>query len=613
MAMMTLSFAKESCACSEPLFSYKYLRTYRANNLKLIRCFPHCCPTHSYGALCTSSIDLRLAGATPDLTNLIAFVRFQSMQDPMFEPGEKMNAQNILANLRSPENPHGEWIPGAFVTYDSTKEEIIFQFNRNNSIGWHYGWVGLSTQAHRACLHRLVGYIAQYASPSDKSTLRIVQTAASPPFIVMSYRRACYFCQKHRPDGPGEQKTECECEGEFNYKRSLTNYSGMNLKLTQAKESATNPVDIERHLTILFAFLAMPSVHFYSSQLPTLQTRILKSLLQPLGSSLSLTAYQRRVMTFPMSIIRPGVSSIGPVNTALESLKALCLDLFLSVMTYGSLQQTATYFSANARRLFDRDALYETYEEWIRQTHRMMVMRLLPMRMTMTQLTNHILLAAAQIPQLSYLGSFAEDMEKKIDEHSPGFDFFVAQMREVYMAGSQGTVGDIPGISSSSSGRWMYDKTISVVYADSVSPELDFSLITLLKSDLYSFNSIWSELELDGRPHIFRVFPNGESTMTPYSSLLHGDYIARKSQIDGSIWIDLLSWPLNPPLIALHVNLLLQTVKEQTMTISLTIKKAEVPDSVDWVNSSAAERYASYPKQSEYVIANIQLRYSRVK
>ncbi|CAK4325246.1 unnamed protein product, partial [Aphanomyces euteiches] len=63
----------------------------------------------------------------------------------------------------------------------------------------------------------------------------------------------------------------------------------------------------------------------------------------------------------------------------------------------------------------------------------------------------------------------------------------------------------------------------------------------------------------------------------------------------------------------LHVNLLLQTVKEQTMTISLTIKKAEVPDSVDWVNSSAAERYASYPKQSEYVIANIQLRYSRVK
>ncbi|CAK4662174.1 unnamed protein product, partial [Aphanomyces euteiches] len=113
----------------------------------------------------------------------------------------------------------------------------------------------------------------------------------------------------------------------------------------------------------------------------------------------------------------------------------------------------------------------------------------------MTQLTNHILLAAAQIPQLSYLGSFAEDMEKKIDEHSPGFDFFVAQMREVYMAGSQGTVGDIPGISPSYSGRWMYDKTISVVYADSVSPELDFSLVTLVRCITMGYSFQLKEIE----------------------------------------------------------------------------------------------------------------------
>ncbi|CAK4194861.1 unnamed protein product [Aphanomyces euteiches] len=167
-------------------------------------------------------------------------------------------------------------------------------------------------------------------------------STASPPFIIMSYRRACYYCQKHRANAITNAKTECECEGEFNYKRSLTNYSSMSkpvpmdiwvifivldLNLAQSNENSTNPLTMERHLTILYAFLSMPSVHFFASQLQTLENRILKSLLQPMGASMTFNAYQRRSMPFPTSIVRPGVVLFGPVNTDLESLKAFCVDM----------------------------------------------------------------------------------------------------------------------------------------------------------------------------------------------------------------------------------------------------------------------------------------------
>ncbi|CAK4196035.1 unnamed protein product, partial [Aphanomyces euteiches] len=100
-----------------------------------------------------------------------------------------------------------------------------------------------------------------------------------------------------------------------------------NLNLAQSNENSTNPLTMERHLTILYAFLSMPSVHFFASQLQTLENRILKSLLQPMGASMTFNAYQRRSMPFPTSIVRPGVVLFGPVNTDLESLKAFCVDM----------------------------------------------------------------------------------------------------------------------------------------------------------------------------------------------------------------------------------------------------------------------------------------------
>ncbi|CAK4080733.1 unnamed protein product, partial [Aphanomyces euteiches] len=268
-------------------------------------CFPHCCPIHSYGNFCSASIDLVASNVDHAMHDVYAFARFQGAQEHVFQPDEIVPATMFLSSLRTPGDLKGEWLPSSSSAYNQ-------------------------------------GYVVRHVSPNDTSKFQIVMSTASPPFIIMSYRRACYYCQKHRANAITNAKTECECEGEFNYKRSLTNYSSMSkpvpmdiwvifivldLNLAQSNENSTNPLTMERHLTILYAFLSMPSVHFFASQLQTLENRILKSLLQPMGASMTFNAYQRRSMPFPTSIVRPGVVLFGPVNTDLESLKAFCVDM----------------------------------------------------------------------------------------------------------------------------------------------------------------------------------------------------------------------------------------------------------------------------------------------
>ncbi|CAK4870973.1 unnamed protein product, partial [Aphanomyces euteiches] len=125
---------------------------------------------------------------------------------------------------------------------------------------------------------------------------------------------------------PGDLKGEWLPSSSSAYNQSKKEMI-FHLNLAQSNENSTNPLTMERHLTILYAFLSMPSVHFFASQLQTLENRILKSLLQPMGASMTFNAYQRRSMPFPTSIVRPGVVLFGPVNTDLESLKAFCVDM----------------------------------------------------------------------------------------------------------------------------------------------------------------------------------------------------------------------------------------------------------------------------------------------
>ncbi|RHZ27513.1 hypothetical protein DYB37_009261 [Aphanomyces astaci] len=182
-------FSKEECRCSHPLFSYKYLR-----------CFPHCCPEHSSTSFCATSIDLVCSqhGAS-GIEGGVAFLRMQSRGDPVLPVGAIVAASDVLSDARSHDNLRGDWVPSVYCYYNEATHEMVYQFNQATGFGWHYGWVGTAKTSHRSTQHVLIGYLFRHvATSSQEPKFCVVASTSSPPFLVMSYRRACAFCQKLR-------------------------------------------------------------------------------------------------------------------------------------------------------------------------------------------------------------------------------------------------------------------------------------------------------------------------------------------------------------------------------------------------------------------------------
>ncbi|RHZ00951.1 hypothetical protein DYB37_006462 [Aphanomyces astaci] len=190
---------------------------------------------------------------------------------------------------------------------------------------------------------------------------------------------------------------------------------------------------MERHLSVLLTFLSTPSVHFFSRQLPNLHDRVVQRLLQPMVETLSQN-HQRPPISVPMSVVRNGVVSMVSTCDDVESLKSFCFDLALSSLTLASLHQHVAFFSTNAGHLLDRDALYEAFVQWIQWSHRILTNQLALFNMTLPQLTKTIMQSAAQLRELNPIDECLQRLNESTgDRNSPGFDYFVAQLREVYM------------------------------------------------------------------------------------------------------------------------------------------------------------------------------------
>ncbi|RHY22677.1 hypothetical protein DYB32_009431 [Aphanomyces invadans] len=579
----------------------------------MCRCFPHCCPTHSHGKFCTTSIDLKLTDVDSPVPNVLAFARFQEATTRVFQAG------------------------------DVAKREMVFQLHHEPG-GWHYGWVGSANQVHRACLHRFVvpttcswsplkrhrqGYVVEW---HDSTKLRVVVSTASPPFIIMSYRRACYACQKHRPqkDGkPSDAVLECVCDGAFNLDRSTASSEGTVVvgpagrsdRITD--DSLDDVAAIERHLRVFMAFISVPSIHFFSAQLPTLDDCIRSGLVHPMVAAHDLRTDDLPPLHVPLSIVRPDVAAPLVADANLESLKALCA---LSTVTFAAFKLNAKLFSDNAERLLDRDALYDAYVEWIELCHHAMADRLERFNTSVAQLTDAIIHATTTHhdewkPLSTSITALLDDPRGST---TPEFDYFVAQLREA--ENHPPLRSAFPSSKSPFDGRWMYYTTTSVVYAASTSPELDFSLATFLRcvtmgysfqlrvmrSDLSLFDTVWAEFTLDSTARVFRVFPNGESSMARLSGHLHGDYIGRVANTD-EICMDLFSWPLDGCTTIHRITVKLQPThhpSELAVSFAVGVATSVAGDPPpDYSVLSASDRYTSYVAHDETAIANVQALY----
>ncbi|KAG6622823.1 uncharacterized protein IUM83_09258 [Phytophthora cinnamomi] len=236
------------------LFEEEYKRSNRNRGTKILRCFPHCCPHHVDRSYCGSPLEVVLRfgdesdvaqavdqdnrglGAPFDVTNIFVFARFETVD------GKPLSGAHSLRYMRSVSqsemNPEASWIEGVRQTAtdrqqysqqlhgrqpasrlssarESTRpDSATFVLNGQAFAKWYYHWESGANKVQRATKHALKAYVfyqtqeaavqvtglqhrqqhqasasAQQGSTGE-GTLELLCVVTSPPFTVVSYRRA---------------------------------------------------------------------------------------------------------------------------------------------------------------------------------------------------------------------------------------------------------------------------------------------------------------------------------------------------------------------------------------------------------------------------------------
>ncbi|KAL7693894.1 hypothetical protein Plhal304r1_c003g0012971 [Plasmopara halstedii] len=219
------SFFRFECD-HEQLFQSEYKRSNRTKGLKILRCFPHCCPEHIERSYCGSSlsVSIRLAerpiGATSpgSMPNevLAVFARFEAVSDKSLHIGECVEMDKIQRSVQTDTNLDGQWIagvpdrPSALVVpikgSDSeamNHKPLIFHLNNKAFPRWYYDWESGANKAQRLMKHQFKAYVMErvdvdtidrYTTFTNQETrtqlYRVLHIVSSTEFTVISYRRA---------------------------------------------------------------------------------------------------------------------------------------------------------------------------------------------------------------------------------------------------------------------------------------------------------------------------------------------------------------------------------------------------------------------------------------
>ncbi|ETV77851.1 hypothetical protein, variant 3 [Aphanomyces astaci] len=166
-------------------FNDSYLRSYRPNGLKVLRCFPHCCPTHMLNSTCGTSIVMQVAGqfSHDEAMSFVAFARFETTSDP---PSFPLGYRLPAANFADSDSKASVWYPGGRSTNEPSTVLMRYTFNEHMQRPWSYGWTSSASAALRNTLHVFKAYL--FCSTGD--FLQVVGTSQSRGFSIIPYKSA---------------------------------------------------------------------------------------------------------------------------------------------------------------------------------------------------------------------------------------------------------------------------------------------------------------------------------------------------------------------------------------------------------------------------------------
>ncbi|ETV77870.1 hypothetical protein, variant 3 [Aphanomyces astaci] len=173
------------CATCGQFFRDAYTRNYKPNGVKVLRCFPHCCPDHVPHSSCGTSVVMQVAGqySAAEAHSFVAFGRFETCSEPTFSLGHQLHLDDMQVSC-SATNSLAMWFPS-----DSPSDENprTFTFKEKQHTPWHYGWTSGASAALRNTQHVFKGYLFHVMAESP-NVLQLVGIAQSPGFIIVPYK-----------------------------------------------------------------------------------------------------------------------------------------------------------------------------------------------------------------------------------------------------------------------------------------------------------------------------------------------------------------------------------------------------------------------------------------
>ncbi|EEY56303.1 uncharacterized protein PITG_20834 [Phytophthora infestans T30-4] len=167
LRVSTCSYFRLECG-HEQLFHSEYKRSNRTRGLKILRCFPHCCPEHIDRSYCGSSLSVKIrlaerpvgsAPFQPPPSELLAvFARFEVVNDGV-QTETNLDGQWIAGVL---DRPSGlvVTIRGSDTALDEEKP-VVFHLNSKAFPRWYYYCKSGANKAQRLIKHSLKTYVME--------------------------------------------------------------------------------------------------------------------------------------------------------------------------------------------------------------------------------------------------------------------------------------------------------------------------------------------------------------------------------------------------------------------------------------------------------------------
>ncbi|OQR80923.1 hypothetical protein ACHHYP_17042 [Achlya hypogyna] len=168
----------------DDVFEPSYTRYQKAHKIKVVRCFPHCCPRHVYYRYCGAPLELHTMWASDVRSpeRYASLLKMAPVSHADWAIGDDMPPVS-LADLDDDDD--ATWHQGC--QRWQVANVLVSTFNAELLDGWTYRWKSGRSLALRDCQHRVTAYVFEMR---EADVWRVVAKAVSPAFTIATYRSA---------------------------------------------------------------------------------------------------------------------------------------------------------------------------------------------------------------------------------------------------------------------------------------------------------------------------------------------------------------------------------------------------------------------------------------